>query len=434
MNKIAVVARSEFGTAIRSKGFIIGLLMAPLMTTISIVVQVITEKHVDVTERQFAVVDRTGKIAAPLLMATQMRSKKIDEMAKPELAKFKGRVVDPGEKSPDDVRLELSDEIRAGKLFAFAEFSEETSPKTGLVEPKIVYYSDTPSYRDLLHWIEQIANVTLKEARYAAAGITDPLLVAKLEARVEADQRGLLTRTPSGEIEPAKAVNVVLTFIIPAILMGVMFFIVMSSSPQLLNGVLEEKMSRISEVLLGSVTPFQLMMGKLVSSVGISGLLAALYLSGGYALAAYHGYADAVPPSVLAWFIVYLLLAVFLFGSMFIAIGSACTELKDAQTLMTPAMLIIVMPMFAWTAVIKSPDSAFAVAASLFPLSAPTLMLLRLTLQPAPPLWQVALSLVICAATTVLFVWAAGKIFRTGILMQGKAASFREMLRWVVAK
>jgi ABC-2 type transport system permease protein len=208
---------------------------------------------------------------------------------------------------------------------------------------------------------------------------------------------------------------------------------VLSSAPQLLNSVIEEKMSRISEVLIGSVTPYQLMMGKLLGSAGVSTLLALIYLTGGIFTARYFGYADAVRLSDLGWVVVFLPMAVFMFGAIFITIGAACTDLKDAQGMMTPAMLVMMLPWMTWFAVINAPDSPVAVALSLFPTNAPFLMLLRIAIPPGPPAWQIALSVVLTTLTALALVHAAGKVFRTGLLMQGKAASFGEMWTWVRA-
>jgi ABC-type Na+ efflux pump permease subunit len=198
--------------------------------------------------------------------------------------------------------------------------------------------------------------------------------------------------------------------------------------------VLEEKMSRISEVLLGSVSPMQLMLGKLIGCLWIAGILALLYLGSALGAAHYHGYGDAVPPTQLAWFAIYLLLAIFFFGSLFIAIGAACSDIKSAQAAMMPVMMLVIMPLMAFPIILKNPNGNVAVALSLFPPATPLLMTLRLALQPGPPLWQPILALVLTCGTTLGIVWAAGKVFRTGILMQGKSASLREMVRWVFTK
>jgi ABC-2 type transport system permease protein len=192
-------------------------------------------------------------------------------------------------------------------------------------------------------------------------------------------------------------------------------------------------MSRISEVLVGSVTPFELMLGKLLGGVGVSMLLAAIYIAGGMGTAQTYGYAGALTPALAGWFVLFLLMAVLIFGSLFIAIGAACNDLKDSQNMITPIMLFMMVPVFTWGAVLRAPDSTLSLALSLFPTTAPFLMLLRIALQPGPPLWQVLLSVAFTALATVAAVWAAGRIFRMGILMQGKSATVREVIRWVTA-
>jgi len=99
-----------------------------------------------------------------------------------------------------------------------------------------------------------------------------------------------------------------------------------------------------------------------------------------------------------------------------------------------PVMLLSMIPVFVWTAVLKNPGSPLSVGMSLFPPASPFLMLMRRALRPAPPAWQVALSVVLTTLTAMAIVWAAGKIFRTGLLMQGKPPSFTELARWVMAK
>jgi ABC-2 type transport system permease protein len=217
-------------------------------------------------------------------------------------------------------------------------------------------------------------------------------------------------------------------------MMMIMLFSVMSGAPQLLNSVIEEKMSRISEVLIGSITPFELMMGKLMGSVSVSVLLAGVYMIGGMLVARHYGYGDSIRVTDMAWLMIFLLIAGFMFGAIFITIGAACSDLKDAQGMMTPAMLIMMLPWMTWFAILNAPESPVSVGLSMFPTATPFLMLLRIMLPPGPPVWQIAVSVVLTTATSVAAVFAAGKIFRTGLLMQGKAATFGEMWKWVRAE
>jgi ABC-type Na+ efflux pump permease subunit len=259
----------------------------------------------------------------------------------------------------------------------------------------------------------------------------DPQTLMGLMQRVNVESMGLLERDRDGRILEAASVDMVRTFVTPMVMMFLIFTIVISTSSPLLNSVMEEKMTRISEVLLGSVTPFELMMGKLLGVIGVALLLAAIYVGGAYGVAVYNGYGDAVTAGQLAWFAVYLVLAMFIYGSLFIAIGAASTDLKDAQGMMTPVMLLFMTPMFVWMPVLRQPESTMSVVVSLIPFATPMIMTLRLALKPGPALWQILASFVLTTATTVALVWAAGRIFRVGILMQGKSASFGQLMRWV---
>jgi ABC-type Na+ efflux pump permease subunit len=136
----------------------------------------------------------------------------------------------------------------------------------------------------------------------------------------------------------------------------------------------------------------------------------------------------------MAALVLYLFLAILLYGSLFMAVGAACSDLKDAQSLMMPVMILSMFPIFVWTAVLTNPSSTLSVGMSLFPPASPYLMLMRLAMRPSPPVWQVGLSIFGTTMTALLCVWAAAKIFRTGLLMQGKAPSYRELVRWVMAK
>ncbi len=206
-----------------------------------------------------------------------------------------------------------------------------------------------------------------------------------------------------------------------------LFFFIVTSVPQLMNSVLTEKTSRISEVLLGSLSPTELMTGKLLGSVAVSLLLGTIYLTAGLSVAGRMGYAGAVPPALIAWFLVFLVLAMLLYGSVSMAIGAACNDVKDAQNLMLPVMLPLMMPMFVLLPVIESPSSALSVGMSLFPPATPLVMLLRVALHPTAPAWQVATGALLTLLTTAFCIWAAGRIFRIGLLLQGKSAAWR---RW----
>ena len=427
MNKILIVAQSEFATLVRSKAFVIGIILLPVVMAGSVLLQRATRNATDDKERSFAIIDHTGVLAPALVQVASVQGKTPDGLPAP---RFKPVPVDLAGRNLDDVRLELSEKVRKEQLFAFVELPADILDPASKSE--VLYYSDHPSYVALPQWIRTSVSRIVELVRLQRAGV-DPVLVTRLTSPIRVNQLGLLDRNASGDVEAAKQVDRARATVVPFAFLVLMFITIMSSAPPLLNSVIEEKMSRISEVLVGSVTPFELMMGKLLGGAAVCALLAFIYVSGALSVAKYWGYGDAVSPSQLAWFAFFLIIAVVLFGSIFVAVGAACNDLKDSQNLMTPVMLFLMLPMITAGAVLRAPDGMISTILSMIPTATPFLMMLRISMHPGPPVWQIGVSVVLVLATTLLFVWAAGRIFRTGLLMQGKSASIAEILRWVRA-
>ncbi len=244
--------------------------------------------------------------------------------------------------------------------------------------------------------------------------------------------KGLTRRnTASGRFDEARDENAIASMLVPGGLLMLMFMLILIGSTPLMQGVVEEKMQRIAEVLLGSIRPFDLMLGKLLGLVGVSVTLAAVYLSGAYWAARHYGYAEFVSVEVLSWFLAYLVLGVLMYGSLFIAVGAACTDLRETQAMLWPVMLLAMVPMFVWTNVVREPNSVFSTVASYFPTATPMSMLVRVAVPPGIAWWQPVLGMAGVLAATLACVYAAGRIFRVGLLMQGKAATPGELLRWV---
>ena len=134
----------------------------------------------------------------------------------------------------------------------------------------------------------------------------------------------------------------------------------------------------------------------------------------------------------MIWFVTFQALAVLMFGSLFVAIGAAVTDMKEAQSVMMPVMILVMLPLFVWIYVVREPSAPLSVALSLFPPATPMLMIIRQAVPPGVPIWQPALGILLVLLTTTVLVFAAGRIFRVGILMQGKGANFGQMIRWVI--
>ena len=142
--------------------------------------------------------------------------------------------------------------------------------------------------------------------------------------------------------------------------------------------------------------------------------------------------ASSISTSLILWFLFFTVLGTMMYGSMFVAAGAAVTNIKEAQSMIMPVMLLIMLPMFVLGNIIQDPSGKLATAVSFFPFSAPMVMTARVAIPPGVPAWQSLLAAAIALLTTTCLVWAAGRIFRVGILTQGQGAKITEMAKWVV--
>ena len=234
----------------------------------------------------------------------------------------------------------------------------------------------------------------------------------------------------TGEVKAARQENEFATIGVPLLAILAMMMLVLMGSMPLLQSVLEEKSQRIAEVLLGCATPWEIMAGKLLGGVAVT-LTAMLFYGGaGFTAMSSLAVSGVVPLGMIPWFVTFGIAAVLMYGSIAVALGSACSDAKDAQHLQMPVMMPLLLPVMIMMPLVKEPNSTIATALSLFPPFTPLLMVLRLGSPAGVPAWQVWTGLAGVLATTAFTLWIAGRIFRVGILMQGKLPSFAEILRW----
>lgn len=451
MHKILAVARREYNAAVRTKAFLISLLLMPLLMGGSALMQVLLKDQVDIQEKRFAVVDRTPdeQLVRTLQAAALRRNEQgISDPATGKQTKpiFTIEQVVASPSTRDAVqqqRFELSERVRRGEIFAFLEIgprvfeyaaAADSSPASdgGSEQSVIRYQSNSPTYDEFLKWARPVLEREIQEVRFERAGLSSSTVRSLLHP-VPLLAKGLSEKEAStGAVQEAKDENPMVSVLAPGALMVLMFMLIFIGGTPAMQGVVEEKMQRIAEMVLGSVRPFELMLGKLLGLMGVSLTLAALYLGGAYGLALHYGVADLVSPAVMAWFIAYLVVGVVMYGALFIAVGAACSDLRDTQTMLWPVMLLAMLPLFVWINVAREPTSTFSTVASLIPTATPMLMILRVAVPPGVASWQPALGLVLMLMTTVVFIYVAGRIFRVGILMQGKGASVRDLARWIV--
>lgn len=437
MRKVIVVAVREYQAAVKTKAFIISLVALPLLWGGLFAVQMLLKDKVDTKDKRFAVLDYTGQIAGPIVESAQKRNaKNIYEGEDPARAQVAPRylvtVIEPTNSDLSTTTFELSERVRKNDFMAFVVIGPDVfqpdAPESA--RAAITYHSNMPTYDDIQKWLREPINDRIRDLRLKAANL-DPAIVAEVTKRVAVQNLGLVEKDAQGNITKAEKTNELANIFVPMGLMMLMVMVITVGATPLMQSVLEEKTLRIAEVLLGSVPPFQLMMGKLIGMVGVSLTIATVYLSASFVAVHQAGLDHLFPRHVIWWFVVFQAFAVLMFGALFISVGAAVTDIKEAQSLMMPLMLMIMSPLFIWLNVVKEPTSTMALAASLFPPATPMLMTLRLVVPPGVPLWQPMLGLALMVFTTIVFVFAAGRIFRVGILMQGKGAKVSEMFRWV---
>lgn len=442
MDKIRRVALAEYLNAVRSKAFIVSVLMVPLIMALAVGLQLLGHKKVDMSDRKFAVIDESGKLFETLKKAAEQRNANLNKTPE-RLEKFKEIIpkqpkfvpLKHGAESKErtELELELSNKVRKKELFAFLIIEPEVFSLKPATNGGVTYYTQTPTFEQLPRWIEQTINSEVRRSRLAEAGM-DGAEIAKLSRQTNFERRGLARKTSSGEIQKAKKNNRIKNILVPLGALMLMFMSIMTSAPMLLNTVLEEKMNKVAEVLISSVSPFHLMVGKLIGCVFVSLTLAMIYL-GSLALGLFRlGYLDLVPWDLVAWFIPFQLMALAIYGSIFLSIGAACNELRDSQNLMAPAMVMAMVPMFVWMPIVQSPNSPFSQVMSLIPPFTPMLMTLRLASTPGPAMWELALAVVLTTGFMFFCVWAAAKIFRIGILAQGQSPSLMKLVTWLWSK
>jgi ABC-2 type transport system permease protein len=451
VRKILLIALRDYNAAVRSKAFLVSLVLLPVIMGGSFVLQEVLKDRVDTRPKRFALIDRTPgeKVAAALTAAAEERNRTqiYDAAGRQTRPEFLLERVEPGPDTPEAVagqRLELSDRVRRGELTGFVEVGADvarlTAPGGGPEDERrlVRYQAHSDLTPDFTAWLGAEVNKAVEELRCGQVRLPGGQVGLPVEqVRAVAEpvtlrRKELATRDPDGTIRDGTTVNRAVAFLLPTGLVVLMFMMIFVGASPLMQGVVEEKMQRIAEVLLGSVPPFPLMLGKLLGTVGVALTLGAVYLGGAFWAAQHFKLTEHLAPPLLAWFLGYQVLGVLLYGSLFIAIGAACTNIQETQALLMPVMLVAMLPLFVLVNVIQEPNSPLAFWGSLFPPATPMLMPARMSVSPSLPAWQPALGGGLVLLTTLGCVYAAGRIFRVGLLLQGKGASFADLARWVV--
>src|SRR5438270_1566371 len=442
MKKFLAVIRREYIQRVRTKFFIVATILGPLMMGAFTVVPALMFSHRSGGPMRLAIIDQTGRMYQRIATDLESGKERRGNSARPKPAmqppagagssqeqiKQAGRLVEgsfvveearPGERSLDNLKRELESRIQRRELDAY------------LVLPPDLLKDGRPEFRarnaaDLFtkETIEGSISRAVKSQRLVDAGIKEEA-VEQASQPVELKAIGAQGEENKGEASFFFVFGLGLLIYVSVLLYGQL----------VLGAVIEEKETRIAEILFSSIRSFPLMMGKLigVSLVALTqmGIWAAAFLAFSFWAAGDSSITlPHVPPMVFLYFGLYFLLGYFIYSTVYAVIGSMVTTTQEGGQVAMPIVLMLVAGFFISFNIIRSPNSSLAFWASMFPFFAPITMLVRIVTE-TPPLWQILLSLGIGLATIVGLVWVASRIYRVGMLMYGKKATIPEVWRWV---
>jgi ABC-2 type transport system permease protein len=416
LNTIFVIAKREYLQRIQSKAFWIATLILPLFIgSVTILPTLLASKAR--TRQMLVVVDETGKVAPEL--KARLAAMKDDKRTKFDLE------TEPPASPAQGVagqRTALDRRVRAGAVDAWIWIPRDVLGGGGAVE----YHAKNVSNFVTQEALSRHLSGAVQRVRLQEAGL-DPDRVSKLSEPVELKPEGVAEK----EGEPGRKGSAIAGAAFGYILFFMLYISLAVWGQQVMQGVLEEKSSRVVELMMGKLSG--------ICAVGLTQfviwLLTFSVLSLPGIVAAFATLPEGVKLPTLTVFMVlnFLLLFVlgfFVFSTFYAAIGAAFNIVQEAQQVAGVAVFFLVIPVFLMFRIINDPSSHFAVAMSLIPVFTPLLMTLRIALE-MPPLWQLLLAYALTLGFLFAAVWACGRIYRVGILMYGKRATLPEMLRWM---
>src|SRR5678809_1556633 len=416
--KAVFVMRREYTEAIRRKAFIITTFVVPIVMASFLVLPVLFATMEPQNVVRVAVVDQTGNIAPQFVAA-------LTDTLKNGKRSFTPTIVPTTAASYDETRAGQIEAVKRGDTDIVLAI-----PQGIMTGEKASYITREQRNYNVLQRFEKALNDVVLKQRLAAEGL-DYERVKDLTAGVTVEMNQI---TAAGSVEKKSFMaeyGVVFVFVM------LLYTSIQSWGVTIAKSIVEEKGSRIIEVLLSTLTPRDLIMGKLVG-VGMAGFtqlgiwtLMGLVLTGGglpVLLASKLG-ALHVPPVTFLYFVLFFVLGFMLFAALFMVIGAVSSTEQDAQQMQVLVTLPMLVPLMSLMMFMQNPNSAMAVGMSLFPPFTPLLMMARIILL-TPPMWQILLGIGLMLVTILIAVTFAARVFRVGILMHGKRPSLRELVHW----
>jgi ABC-2 type transport system permease protein len=452
MRKLLVIIKREYLYRVRTKAFLITTVLMPLFVIFTAVAPALLFSIKSGGATRIAVVDETGKLYESVrssILTSRDEGEDENAKAQPQIPtrgmpgaqdsdeqmrqlgkaigqKYEVEQVQTQGRPIEEIKRELNERVRKNELDGYVILPANLLSPEGRAEYRARNLGDMIATSQIRHSLRR----AVIEQRMRDANI-DPRRVRDLSKEIEMDA---LPAKEGGKKDTGQSFGLA---------MGVGLFIYMGIllyGQMIMSSVVEEKTTRISEVLFSSVKSFQLMAGKLVgvslvgmTQFGIWALAFTLLSAYGMAALAASGMQFAlptVPPVFFLYAFVFFIIGFFMYATIFMIVGSMVTTEKEAGQLAMPVIFLSVASVYMIFPVIRAPNSPLAFWVSISPFFSPVTMLVRIVTE-TPPLWQIALSIAVGLATILFFTWVAARVYRIGMLMYGKSASLPEVLRWV---
>lgn len=437
MRKFLTVLKREYLQRVRAKMFIVSTIVLPIVMSLFGLVPAII-LSIEAPPMRLAVVDQTGKMYSQLRQALfsdqQERGAQNVNSGPPRtttprrsFSRFTLEEVSAANEPLDQVRTSLDQRLRARELDGYVIL-----PPDFLSQGKAEFVNRNPGDLFSPQVLQSAINRAAREQRLIDAKVDTK---TRQELFKPVELQSVKVGATGGQQQPDSGGSFALVFGVGF----VMYLAILMYGQIILGAVIEEKETRIAEILFSSVKPFTLMMGKLVgvslvalTQLAIWGIAFSIFALYGMGLLASQGLGASLPSipfSHYIYFGLFFLLGYFIYATIYALVGSMVTTAQEGGQLAMPIILILVISFYLFWPVSRSPDSPFSFWVSMIPFSAPVAMLVRIVTQ-TPPFWQIALSLAIGFSTVFVIMWLASRIYRVGMLMYGKRASIPEAIRW----
>ncbi|MCY3549184.1 MAG: ABC transporter permease [Candidatus Poribacteria bacterium] len=439
LSKVVTVIKREYMTRVKSKGFIASLFLMPVLMCGLVLLSSFLAIMEDKTEemRKLAVIDETGEIFEQMQEA----------IAKHRTFQHKGELVYQLREetaTTEGEKTALQERVRTKNLYAYLEI-----PKDVFENGQVRFYARTATNFNIQNALRRIISDIVRDKRFAESGYSRRE-VSRLMRSVGFNAYAVKSsKGKDGGAKVESAIETGARLGLGYILVFVLYMFVLIYANSIMRSVLEEKTTRIVEVIISSVKPHQLLLGKLVGVCSVCLTMFAIWVIFGVLLVMnikpilgifgidslpiqfvqVIGTIKASSGEVLTYFFIYFIIGFFMYSTLYAVVGAICSSEEEAQQTGVPLTMLIVVPFVLMFQLFRIPDSTLSVLLSHVPFFSPILMFMRINVL-MPPLWEILLNIVLMCATVLLVTLISGKIYRIGILMYGKRPTLGQLWQW----